>query len=717
MPEEKEALGSVRFGRFDFSADTGELRKDGQRVKLSGQAIQVLAMLAASPGKLVTREDLQQKLWPGASYGDPEHGLNAAVNKLRETLGDSATEPKYIETVPGRGYRFIGQLEPETLLLNSELTPPTVAPAPDRFRKFLTHAILVAVGFAVLLSLGWLARKAVRNPEPALTAVPLTALPGNAVWPSFSPDGQQIAFGWDNNLGGSATDFFVQSVGGSGPPVQLTHAGSRPLLSALTAWTPDGKWITYARYNPQPEQRPVEIVLTPAPMGGPELVLQRTNFAQCGLSWSPDGKYLAFSDRDLPNEPYAVFLLERDTLERRRVTTPPKGVSGGDAFAAFSHDGKRIAFVRDVNGVMQVAVLTLSSSSTQILASGPGTVVGSVAWDPSDADIIYSSDVSGSWRLWRVASTGGEPRPLGEDGWAPAVSTRAHRLAYGRGSSDSNIWRIGLGKETVETRSILIASSRQDSQPEFSPDENKIVFASDRSGSAEIWTSDSKGDNPLQITQLGNPSTGSPRWSPNGKLIAFDSRAQGKSDIYSVGLDGAAPRLITQDGFDDSRPSWSADGIWIYYQSNRSGEMQLWKVPAFGGQPIQVTTHGGSFAFETSDGKALCYLIPKQQSELWQMNLQDGEERRIAELQDLSDYMGYQITDEGFYFAAPDASGSRVHSSLQYLSFMTKKIRTVAPLGNMTWANGISISKDGRTILYSQQDHINMNIMLVENFH
>jgi len=111
MPEERAVLGSVRFGRFELSADTGELRKDGVRLKLSGQAIQVLTMLVASPGKLVTREELQQKLWPGASYGDPEHGLNAAINKLRETLGDSATEPKYIETVPGRGYRFIAALD------------------------------------------------------------------------------------------------------------------------------------------------------------------------------------------------------------------------------------------------------------------------------------------------------------------------------------------------------------------------------------------------------------------------------------------------------------------------------------------------------------------------------------------------------------------------------------------------------------------------------
>ncbi len=111
MAEPGKTLGSIRFGRFDLSVETAELRKDGVRLKLSGQAVDILLLLAANPGKLVTREDLQHKLWPGASFGDPEHGLNAAVNRLRETLGDSATEPTYIETIPGRGYRFIAALE------------------------------------------------------------------------------------------------------------------------------------------------------------------------------------------------------------------------------------------------------------------------------------------------------------------------------------------------------------------------------------------------------------------------------------------------------------------------------------------------------------------------------------------------------------------------------------------------------------------------------
>ena len=123
MSEPRKTIGSRRFGPFELSTESGELRKHGQRLKLSGQAFDVLLMLASSAGTLVTREELQRKLWPGESFGDFEHGLNAAVNRLRETLGDSATDPTYIETVPRRGYRFIARVDQ---VLNT--TDPT---APD----------------------------------------------------------------------------------------------------------------------------------------------------------------------------------------------------------------------------------------------------------------------------------------------------------------------------------------------------------------------------------------------------------------------------------------------------------------------------------------------------------------------------------------------------------------------------------------------------------
>jgi DNA-binding winged helix-turn-helix (wHTH) protein len=107
MQERGPLPAAVRFGPFALARDSGELRRKGVRLKLSGQAIDVLLVLTANPGRLVTRQELQQQLWPGVDYGDFEHGLNAAVSRLREALGDSARDPEYIETIPQRGYRFI----------------------------------------------------------------------------------------------------------------------------------------------------------------------------------------------------------------------------------------------------------------------------------------------------------------------------------------------------------------------------------------------------------------------------------------------------------------------------------------------------------------------------------------------------------------------------------------------------------------------------------
>ena len=102
----------VAFGPFEFDPGSGELRKHGYKLKLPGQPAEILNALITRPGEVNTREDLHIRLWPGMSSGNFEHGLNAAVNKLRQVLGDVASEPRYIETLPGRGYRFVAPVLP-----------------------------------------------------------------------------------------------------------------------------------------------------------------------------------------------------------------------------------------------------------------------------------------------------------------------------------------------------------------------------------------------------------------------------------------------------------------------------------------------------------------------------------------------------------------------------------------------------------------------------
>src|SRR5262249_16517609 len=110
MSDVTQASVVRRFGAFEINFQSGELRKNGMRMRLSGQPFQVLAILTARPGELVTREELHSKLWPADTFVDFDHGLNNAVARIREILGDSSETPRYIETIPRRGYRFIAPL-------------------------------------------------------------------------------------------------------------------------------------------------------------------------------------------------------------------------------------------------------------------------------------------------------------------------------------------------------------------------------------------------------------------------------------------------------------------------------------------------------------------------------------------------------------------------------------------------------------------------------
>ena len=158
MAETQSRPRLVRFGAFEADLQTGELRKDGVKLKFSGQPFQVLAILLERPGDVVTREELQKRLWPD-TFVDVEHNLNTAVNKIREVLGDSAESPRFVETLSRRGYRFIAPVETDPSLVNQNpIEKPIDKPAKSKklFRLWLPilgGAAVLAVGLVLWISL------------------------------------------------------------------------------------------------------------------------------------------------------------------------------------------------------------------------------------------------------------------------------------------------------------------------------------------------------------------------------------------------------------------------------------------------------------------------------------------------------------------------------------------------------------------------------------
>src|SRR3954470_23177127 len=111
MPEFTSSVRAIRFGVFEVDLRAGELRKKGIRIKLQEQPFLLLVTLLNQPGQIISREELRRALWPDGTFIDFDHGLGSAINRLREALGDSASSPRFVETVPRRGFRFIAPIE------------------------------------------------------------------------------------------------------------------------------------------------------------------------------------------------------------------------------------------------------------------------------------------------------------------------------------------------------------------------------------------------------------------------------------------------------------------------------------------------------------------------------------------------------------------------------------------------------------------------------
>jgi len=173
----------VAFGPFEYDDLSGDLSKYGTRLRLQGKPLQILSFLVNRPGQIISRDELQRHLWEGTTFVDFEQGLNSAVNKLRQTLGDSADQPRYVETLPGRGYRFIAPVQRASTKAVLEMAAPAplrIEPKPTRPPK-RRQPFVAGVALAVMAGGGyWL----VRHPKELIDPPKVTKL---AVLP---PDGE-----------------------------------------------------------------------------------------------------------------------------------------------------------------------------------------------------------------------------------------------------------------------------------------------------------------------------------------------------------------------------------------------------------------------------------------------------------------------------------------------------------------------------------------------
>jgi Tol biopolymer transport system component/DNA-binding winged helix-turn-helix (wHTH) protein len=705
-----------RFGSFELETEPRELRKQGTRIKLQDQPLQILVLLLEHAGEVVTREQIQNKLWPPGTYVDYDNAINSAMRKLREALCDDSGDPRFIETFARRGYRFIGAIEVPP---RPDREPPT--PAPRKSRRGLIAGVCATVVLAAAVGGWWLLRPRVETKVVPLTPVPLTAAPGWEFDPSLSPDGNQVAYAWRE--GEDVRSHIYVKVIGEGKPLPLTTG---PQSDECPAWSPDGRTIAFVRFSGPPT---IRIYVVPA-LGGAERQVAEGPFGcVTGIAWSPDGRFLAVAENHAQPDSSSLSLVRVEDGDKLVLTKPPDAKTA-DSDPAFSPDGRLLLFTRCVgNSHCGLYLLDLAAGYQPV--GGPRLLrqesvdVAGATWTANGREVVYALSAGNrmNYHLMRVrAEAGSQPQPLaftGERSSRPAIAPRGNRLAYTQDLWDSDIWQVQPGKRPRS----FVSSTRMEYAPQYSPDGKHVAFSSDRSGLLQIWVCDGDGGNPAQLTRSDAGASGTPRWSPDGRWIAFDHHEKERWRIYVMASDGGQVRRLAKDEGDiEVIPSWSGDGKWIYYASNRTGRFEIWKRAAQGGQGMQLTHNGGWVAFESHDGRSLYYTNSNHNSGrqgeiftttktggLWVLPLGGGEEKQVVES---VWYRAFAVMDDGIYYIpAPAANGG----SVRFHSFATGEDKEVSSIGQPTF-QGLSVSPDRKTILFSAEVQTGSNIMVADSF-
>lgn len=536
----------IQFGIFEADLRTGELRRNGARVRLQEQPFQILAMLLDRPGEIVTREELRTHLWPADTFVDFDHSLNAAVRRLRDALGDTAENPRFVETVARRGYRFLAPLN------GKHAAALEVAVLPVH----RTHKAWIAAAAAVLLLLGlgvglFVGRRASppSQPSPPITERRLTANPDEdpVSAAAISADGKYLAFSDD-------TGFYLRQIDtGETHPLALP-AGFR---AKPVCWFPDGSHIL-ATSVAGPAQEPGLWQLS-ALGGSPRKLSDEGRQAAV----SPDGSQIVF----LKGAPKSqeIWLMGSSGEHSRKVAGKL-----GDFFRSpmWSPDGKQIAYLwaayrpGTLDFAPQIEILDLASNERRVVLEKPG-LGPALAW--VNQSLVYvlgeappSQNDSNIWAVKIDSHTG---KPLGtarrltsSPGEVEYLSSAADgkRLAYVKQGWQPDVYvaKLEANGTKLSTPRRLTLDERQDFPWAWTPDSKQVLFGSDRDGAFHIFRQSPEQATP-ELLVGGSEQSMLPRLSPDGKQIIYlqyrlPFEYSGVIRMLRIPLAGGPPELVLE---------------------------------------------------------------------------------------------------------------------------------------------------------------------------
>lgn len=585
----------VAFDRFELDLRSGELRKDGRKIRLQAQPFQLLALLIEHAGEVVTREEVCQALWHADTFVDFDHGVAVAINKIREALGDSAERPRFIETLPKRGYRFITPVEiPVEEVLRSNAVPAIdrqddgfrsengplqteprepsehqASTVPPAKRAWTPAVISIALAIAVV---GLFAAGLRREPAPRSTAYTQLTNFSNAVFsPAVSPDGRMIAFIRSDADGFPLFGEIYTKLLPDGEPVQLTHDGW-PKYGVT--FSPDGSRVAYTLAGKDGWNTE-----TVSALGGePRLFLSNA----AGLTWLDD-QHVLFSQ--ILAGLHMQSVTSTSTRSDLRAIYTPQHERGMAHYSRVSLNRKWVLIVEmGATGEWQRCRLVPfdgSSAGTQV---GPAGGCTAAAWSPDGKWMYFSVRINGASHLWRQSFPNGETEqitsgPTEEEG--VAVTPDGRSLISAVGMDESGIWLHDARGEHQ------IASEGYAFLPTFSRDGRFLYYLSRREsiGSPqELWVTDlssGKSDPVIENFSISDYDI-----SLDGKEVVFSTMSSGSSEICLAPLDRSyAPRVLTSSG--EHTPRFGPDNDLIFIAAE-AGKNYLFRMKKDGSDRRKV---------------------------------------------------------------------------------------------------------------------------------
>jgi Tol biopolymer transport system component len=602
------------------------------------------------------------------------------------------------------------RLETDSGPAGSPIAPVGDPPVDRRWRFGLAAAVLAVAVLGAVWTVGRSRSNDSGGADISIAPRPLAndqAIEGH---PSLSPDGDEVVYYWERQ---AVTALYIKPVAG-GQARRLSIGDLK--TEGFPKWSPRGDLIAFLSRTGE-NARAVYVV--PPAGGTPRLLAPASGI---GLCWAPDGKSIGFVARTADGDPLSIFVFSLETGQRRRLTLPPRG-SFGDTHCAFSPDGGRLAVVR---------YPTISQSDLYIsnIQHGDGGQIRQVTydfegiagltWTPDGKAIVFGSQ-SG---LWKVDPSSDRPQQptlvlagagqLAYPAFSRASATRPARLAYESHIRDVNLWRWHHRADANDAITKWEdASTQWEDYPAFSPDGRRVAFASNRTGSNEIWVAHADGSDSRQVTFHRGPLVISPRWSPDGKRLVYSSQVRGNRDIYVMAAEGAQSVRLTWEASQEENPSWSRDGRWIYFRSDRTGVGQIWKVSPDGGQAVSVTPGEGSEGFESPDGRVLYFVRSRDVPGVWSVPIEGGQEKLV--IPDVREaYWG--VADSGIAFIAFPSRLSPEGPTLRFFDFASQKITVLAslPTEAIALSPGFAVSRNGQSVLWVQRDRSERDLMLID---